>query len=194
MTTPRVRRVEVPQVARTAGEFATADYASAFELPSRHARSRTPEQWARATFEDAPAAVRWILLRGWTLGLGLRMGPRPSPDHVLGWLGSESGPGSVTLDASSPLVATRNVVVVNGSGVVWVTFVRFNRRVSRLVWSAAAPVHHLAVPYLLGRADRTRTAPQGHESGSGRAPGLRRRPRPAGRRRPGRCPRRRRVR
>ncbi|MGW7561539.1 DUF2867 domain-containing protein [Streptomyces sp. NPDC054757] len=145
-------------MALSADEFATADYASAFELPSRHARSRTPEQWARATFEGAPATVRWALLRGWTLVLGLRMGPRPSPDHVLGWPVSESGPGSVTLEARSPLVATRNVVVVNGSGVVWVTFVRYHRRLSRLVWAAAAPVHHLAVPYLLGRAERTRTA------------------------------------
>ncbi|WP_405783438.1 DUF2867 domain-containing protein [Streptomyces sp. NBC_00859] len=157
MTTPRVRRVDVPEAARTSGDFAAADYASAFGLPMPRAGSRTPEQWARATFEDAPAAVRWFLLRGWTLVLGLRMGPRPSPGHVLGWLVSQSGPGSVTLEARSSLVVTRNIVVVDGSGVVWITFVRYNRRLSRLVWAVAAPVHHLAVPRLLGRAARTRT-------------------------------------
>ncbi|NDZ78419.1 DUF2867 domain-containing protein [Streptomyces sp. SID10853] len=164
MTHPRVRRVEVPQAARTAGESATADYASAFELRSRQARSGTPEQWARATFEDAPAVVRWILLRGWTLVLGLRMGPRPSPGHVLGWELTESGSASVTLDARSPLIAARNVVVVDDSGVVWVTFVRYHRRLSRLVWAAAAPVHHLAVPWLLGLAGRKHTASRGPRS------------------------------
>ncbi|MFI0776803.1 hypothetical protein [Streptomyces sp. NPDC021212] len=38
--------------------------------------------------------------------------------------------------------------------VVWVTSVRFHGRVGRAVWAVAAPVHHLAVPFLLGRASR----------------------------------------
>ncbi len=132
-----------------------SDYASAFELPTPDAQSLTPEQWARATFEGAPVLLRWLLVMGWTLVLGLRLGPRPSAGHVLGWLISDSGSDSITLESRSRLVATRNIVVVNDSNVVWVTFVRFNRRIARPVWAVAAPIHHMAIPYLLKRASRS---------------------------------------
>ncbi|MFG2628469.1 DUF2867 domain-containing protein [Streptomyces sp. NPDC048473] len=176
MATPRTRRVEVPRVAAAAEEelAAGAGYASAFELPVADARSRTPEQWARAVFEDAPVLLRGFLVLGWSLVLRIRLGPRPSPGHVLGWTvsdsaadsdtgrdagtGTDEGPGSntTTLAAPSPLITTRNVAVVNASTVVWVTFVRFDRRIARPVWAMIAPIHHLAIPYLLRRAGRRR--------------------------------------
>jgi hypothetical protein len=156
MTTPRARRVEVPQAVQADGVFAESNYAWAFELPAPDARSLTPEQWARATFEGAPVLLRWFLAMGWTLVLGLRLGPRPSPRHVLGWLISDSGADSVTLESHSPLIVTSNIVVVSNSNVVWVTFVRFNRRIARPVWAVAAPIHHMMVPYLLKRASRSR--------------------------------------
>ncbi|RNF81257.1 DUF2867 domain-containing protein [Streptomyces botrytidirepellens] len=152
MTTARVRRVDVPQVMPGGEDFGEPDYVSAFELTAP--RARTPEQWARATFEGAPALSRWFLVRGWTLGLGLRLGPRTSPAHVLGWPLTDSGADSATLAARSRLVAARNVVVVDGARVVWVTSVRFHGPLGRVVWAVAAPVHHLAVPFLLGRASR----------------------------------------
>jgi hypothetical protein len=46
------------------------------------AKPRSPAQWARAIFEDAPVAMRWFLLLGWRAGLGLRLGPVHSPAHV----------------------------------------------------------------------------------------------------------------
>ncbi|EFL20631.1 conserved hypothetical protein [Streptomyces himastatinicus ATCC 53653] len=154
MTTVWVRRVEAPQVVPGGEDLTDSDYVSAFELTAPRARARTPEEWARATFEGAPAPVRWLLVGGWTLVLGLRLGPRTSPAHVLGWPVPDSGPDSITLAAASRLVAARNVVVVDGARVVWVTSVRFHGRVGRAVWAVAAPVHHLAVPFLLGRAGR----------------------------------------
>lgn len=151
---PRARRIEVPRrIAREAG-FAAFDYASAFELASPGARSLAPEQWARAVFEGAPRLLRWVLLRGWGLGLGLRLGPRPSPGHVLGWAVSDAGPDTVILAAHSRLIDARNTVLVEDGRVVWVTLVRFERRAAAPLWAAAAPIHHLTVPYLLRRANR----------------------------------------
>ena len=61
------------------------DYTDSFEAPIATANDRTPEQWARAVFEHAPRPVRRLLVSGFRYGLGLRLGPRPSPEHVLGW-------------------------------------------------------------------------------------------------------------
>ncbi|MFF7725203.1 DUF2867 domain-containing protein [Streptomyces sp. NPDC008001] len=155
MTTSRVRRVSVPHDVPGVGEFAAPGYASAFELTAPGAPSLTPEQWARAVFEGAPAPLRRLLVAGWSGVLGLGLGPRPSPGHVLGWLVSDSGAGSVTLDARSRLMAARNVVVTDGTRVVWTTLVRFERRTGGVLWGAAAPVHHAMVPRLLTRAARS---------------------------------------
>ncbi|MFC1410088.1 hypothetical protein ACEZCY_12535 [Streptacidiphilus sp. N1-12] len=103
---PRARRIEVPGEI-PGGGLPDADYASAFELTTPDARALTPAQWARGAFEGAPAPLRPVLLLGWTLVLGLRLGPRPSPDHVLGWPIRDAGPDSVTLEADSRLLAAR---------------------------------------------------------------------------------------
>ncbi|MCF3101293.1 DUF2867 domain-containing protein [Streptomyces roseoverticillatus] len=155
MTTSRVRRVRVPRDAPGVGAFTAPGYASAFELTAPGTPSLTPEQWARTAFEGAPGALRRLLVTSWSGILGLGLGPRPSPRHVLGWLVSESGPGSVTLEARSRLMTARNVIGVDGTKVVWTTLVRFEQRMGRLVWSAAAPVHHAVIPCLLTRAAGT---------------------------------------
>lgn len=156
MSIPRAHRAEVPLSVRAGIGGAQSDYTSAFELPVPDARAQTAEQWARATFEGAPAPLRRVLLLGWTLVLGLRLGPVPSPGHVLGWPVTDSGSGSATLTASSWLITAQNVVVTGESSVTWVTLVRFDRRIGRAVWSMARPVHHLVVPRLLRRASRHR--------------------------------------
>ncbi|MFF1924035.1 DUF2867 domain-containing protein [Streptomyces sp. NPDC058221] len=165
MTSARVHRVEVPQTADAGGSeggggLVGAGYASAFELTSPLAGTRTPEEWARAAFEDAPAPLRVVLVLGWRLALGLRLGPRPSPGHVLGWPVAETGPHGVVLEARSGLITARNVVTVSATGVVWSTFVRYERRIARPVWAVVAPVHHLVIPYVLARANR-RPRPSG---------------------------------
>lgn len=81
----------------------------------------------------------------WRFGLGLRLGPRPSAEHVPGWYISDSRSESIAIESRSALVDTSNVVVVGDSNVMWVTFVRYDRRVGRLMWAMAVPIHHLAV-------------------------------------------------
>ncbi|WP_331766696.1 DUF2867 domain-containing protein [Embleya sp. NBC_00896] len=156
MSSAHARRVEVPPAIGADEEFAGSDYASAFELAVPEAGFRTPEQWARAVFEGAPLVLRWMVTLGWTVVLRLRLGPRRSPEHILGWRIADSGAGSITLTSRSRLITAHNVVVVRDSSVVWVTFVRFDRRIARPVWAVVAPVHHLTIPYLLRRAHRSR--------------------------------------
>ncbi|KZM72901.1 DUF2867 domain-containing protein [Nocardia terpenica] len=153
MTTQRARRVAVPSSAPIGDEMVDADYASAFELGTRGTR-QTPERWARSVFEDAPAAMRVVLVLGWRLVLGLRMGPTATPDYVLGWHITEQGPNVVVLESNSPFLAAQNIVVTNDSTVSWSTLVRFDRWIARPIWAVVAPFHHRTIPYLLRRADR----------------------------------------
>jgi hypothetical protein len=146
------RRVEVPVEIQTRHDAPRSDYASAFELPIGARRFLTPEQWARATFEGAPAFLRVFLAAAWKYGLGLRLGTRASPDHVLGWLISSSGSDSITLHARSRLMVAQNIVAVSDSTVVLVTLVQFDRRAGRALWAVATPVHNRVIPYLLQRA------------------------------------------
>jgi hypothetical protein len=152
MSTAHVRRIEVPQAIGADDALDEPDYSSAFELQTQDAHALTPEQWARAVFEDAPALMRWFLLRGWTLVLGLAMGPRPSSEHILGWLICERKANTIAIQSRSRLLAARNVVLVNDSSVVWVTIVHFNRPIARTAWALAKPIHHIVIPYLLRRA------------------------------------------
>ncbi len=143
-----------PLVLRTAVDPGGAHYASAFAASAIDLPSRTPEHWARAAFEDAPPALQWLLRAGWLGVLGLRLGPRSSAKHVLGWPVAESEPSAIVMEAHSPLLIARNVVSVDDSGLIWSTYVRFESRVGRAVWAAIAPVHHWIIPLLLRRAIR----------------------------------------
>jgi hypothetical protein len=137
-----------------------AQYSLAFELSDPVARSRTPEVWARAVFEGAPPLWRWVLTLGWRFGLGLRLGPIPSRWHVQGWPIVSSEAQSITLAAQSRWLSARAVFVVSDDSVTWVTLVRYDRPLGRVLWRAAAPIHHLTVPPLLRRAARVRPTGQ----------------------------------
>ena len=155
-TVARTRRIDVPEAIRSREDLTGSDYASAFALAvPADSRVLTPEQWARATFEGAPAPLLRLLPAAWGLGPGLRLGPRPSPGHVLGWSPADSDAHTATITARSGLITAHNGVAVRDDEVVRVTLVRFERRVARPLWAAAAPIHHLTVPYLLARAARS---------------------------------------
>jgi hypothetical protein len=146
---PAVRRVRV--------DPAGAHFATAFELPTAGLPRLAPEEWVRASYEDVPVILRELIRAGWAGWLGLRLGPRTSRRHVVGWRVLETGPGRVALEARAPSLTVRNVVTVDEARLLWATYAVYERRTGRVLWSLAAPVHHLAVPLLLGRAVR-RTA------------------------------------
>jgi hypothetical protein len=93
-----------------------------------------------------------FLTTGWKYGLGLALGARASPEHVLGWLISSSSSDSITLQARSRFLVAQNVVMVSDSTVVLATLVQFSGRTGRALWAVATPVHHRVIPYLLQRA------------------------------------------
>jgi hypothetical protein len=152
-----VRRVEVPPQVDASFARSTANYATAFVLTTEAAGTRTPVQWARAVFEGAPAALRWCMVFGWTRVLGLRLARSPSDDHVLGWAIADRYvvPGSTALIGESRFLRASNTVTVEGSTVTWVTLVHYSSAAARPLWALARPIHHLTIPYLLGRAART---------------------------------------
>ena len=75
-----VREVAFPPSARALTALSRVDYTDAFVRATRRAGDRTGEQWARAMLEDAPAATRRALRRGWFL-LGVRLGSADDPQR-----------------------------------------------------------------------------------------------------------------
>ncbi|MER6950127.1 DUF2867 domain-containing protein [Nonomuraea sp. NPDC000554] len=144
--------VRARRVAASLPGTAAPDYTDAFEVTTGVGAARSPEQWARAVFEDAPPPVRWFLLVGWRGVLGLRLGPRPSADHVLGWRIAASEPGSVLLTVRSALMTAQLRLREAGSTVVLTSTVTYTRRGARPLWALVGPVHRRMVPYLLARA------------------------------------------
>jgi hypothetical protein len=148
----QAHRVDVTAVA-AASARADADYASAFEVRATDGDVRSPEQWARAVFEGAPRPLRWFVLLGWRGVLGLRLGPQASPKHVLGWrIVAGTSDEALTLEAHSALMTARKTLLVDGSRVVLATFIHYERRWGRPLWSIVAPIHHRTEPYLLAHA------------------------------------------
>jgi hypothetical protein len=101
--------------------------------------------------------MRALVVAGWKLGLGLRLGPVPSDDHVLGWKIASISTDLVILEVKFRFGAAHNIVRVEGPRVVVATFVRHEERGGSTVWAMAAPLHHRIVPYLLGHAAEWRT-------------------------------------
>jgi hypothetical protein len=145
----RAHRCEVTE---NPEDLVQSDYASAFEVTVAEGDGRSAEQWARAVFEDAPIAVRWLVVFGWRFVLGLRLGPRSSPGYISGWKVREARPGIVSLELRSWLLTADKVVQVANGSVRISTFVRYKRRLGRGIWTLVAPVHHRTEPYLLGAA------------------------------------------
>lgn len=155
MTRLRTSRVAVPPSLRGDEHFDDYHYASAFELRDPAARTRTPEEWARAVFERAAAPLHPVLIPAWRYTLGLRLAPKSSPTHVLGWDILDATQETITLGAPSSLLTARHVISLDDSTVVWTTFVRYDRPAARPLWTAAKQAHHATIPHLLKRAAHT---------------------------------------
>jgi hypothetical protein len=144
----RARRAEVTE--KDPG--IAASYATAFAVGRAEGDDRTPEEWARSAFEDAPRVVRWFVLFGWRYVLGFVLGPRPSPVHVSGWSVLRTEPAVLVLGVQSRLLTAHKWVRVEHDTVVMTTFVHYAGALGRVAWTLVVPVHHRTEPYLLGRA------------------------------------------
>jgi hypothetical protein len=146
----KVARRADPRELTGAGEtLANPDYLDAFALDT-DGDTRSAEQWARASFEAAPLAMRWFLLISWRLVLGLRLGPRDSREHVLGWRIVRVSPEAIVLDAESIVLGPAQLVFqVQRSRVLLGTFIRFERPGAALIWSLIGLIHRQTLPSLL---------------------------------------------
>jgi hypothetical protein len=135
------------------------DYSDCFEAPITTADVRTPEQWARAVFEDAPRPVGCLLVIGFRYGLGLRFGPRTSPEHVLGWEIVDRQPDSITIESRSWFLTSRLVFRTEDSRVTQSTLVRYDKRAAALIWPPVSILHRQIVPRLLRHAAARAPAP-----------------------------------
>lgn len=146
----RVRRVAV--VVQTQNTDNSPDYRDRFEVSIPGTDTRTAEQWLRAVFEEAPRPVRWFLLLGWRGVLGLQLGPRPSPDHILGWRIASREPEDVRLELHSALMNAQLALHLSSSTAIWRTNVFYTKPLARPLWAVVGVIHRQIVPYLLGRA------------------------------------------
>jgi hypothetical protein len=146
------RRVAVTEEIRAVETLAEPDYAAGWEVTLPPGDARTAEQWARATFEGAPPLLRTFVVAGWITGLGLRLAARSSPDHVLGWRIATNATDRIILAEPFRGGTAHNVVQIDGARVLFATFVRYETRWGRPLWSTVAPLHQRIIPYLLGRA------------------------------------------
>jgi hypothetical protein len=142
----------VPAAARAVDPLRDADYSYALEADTTGSDARSPEQWARAVFEDPSAAMRWFLLAGWRTVLGLRLGPLRSPDYVLGWHVRDRTVDSIVLEARSWFLTCYQVFWTSGSTLVYTTSVRYERKIGRVIWPPVSLVHGRTLPHLLRRA------------------------------------------
>lgn len=148
----RARTIAVPVEVEAVDTLVDPNYTYACEMARRPSDARLAEQWARAVFEDAPAMVRWLLRAGWVVGLGLRLGPSGSDSYVFGWQILSRSPEMIVLGIESYLLCAHLVVRVDDARVVHVTFVRYERRATRIIWAIAKPIHQLVIPWLLRHA------------------------------------------
>ncbi len=148
----RVRRLALTEELIGLAPGPPPDYADAFELATVEPMPRTAEQWARASLEGAPRLLRWFVVLGWRLLLGLRLGPRRSAEHVLGWRLLQASPETALTEARSRLMTAQLVFHVEDARFRWMSFVHHRNRVSRLVWVPVGLVHRRIVQYVMDRA------------------------------------------
>jgi hypothetical protein len=104
--------------------------------------------------EDAPVLVRLIVPFAQRVVLGLRLEPRSSPDHPLGWKIADRGDGWVRIEAASWFMTAHLVAKIDGRQVSAATFVRYDRRIAALVWPPVSTLHRQVGVFLIRRALR----------------------------------------
>jgi hypothetical protein len=139
------QHVQVPARARQLAGLDRVDYADAFTVET--AVHRTPEQWVRCVEETAPTLMR--LVRGVHHGLGLRLGPLGSVEHVFGWEIVHTSQDEAVLSVDGGIVTPRIVALTTPGQIVVATLLRFEHVAARPIWALLAPVHRAVARYLL---------------------------------------------
>jgi hypothetical protein len=161
MTRERVPAVawgrDVPESIHSLG-LANPDYVDLFTAPTNERSAKSAEHWARAVLEGGPRHLGLAVFVAQRLLLGLRLGPRRSPDYIHRWRIADRGEGWVRIEAASWMMTAALVFKVDDTRVSLAAFVRYDRRVAALVWQAGHIVHRTLVLALMRRAVRNNRA------------------------------------
>ena len=152
MAPGQVSQVDPPAGIHALSTLPAIDYVDAFTVAP--AGEYSPEQWAHAMLSRAPRPVRIKLVAGWTL-LGLRLGPRPAVERILGWRVRQRTPGHLLLGAGSRLGLPAELLFRREpDGLLVATFVGQRSRLARALWPRVIPGHQRTVAALLTHAAR----------------------------------------
>jgi hypothetical protein len=145
---------DVPESIRSLGGLANPDYQDVFTATTNEASEKSAEDWARAVLEGAPYYIRPGVFVVHRLLLGLRLGPRRSPDHIIGWKIAARGEDWVRIEAASWMVTFSLVLKIDEKRVSMATFSRYEGRIAALVWAPISVAHRKVGLALMRRAAR----------------------------------------
>jgi len=145
---------DVPESMRSLGALAKPDYLDLFTATTNAASGKSAEDWARVVLEGAPDHLRIAVILAQRLLLGLRLGPRRSPDYVLGWKIVDRGDSWVRIETASWMMTVSLVFKVDEARLSMGTFVRYDRRMAALVWPPGSIIHCKLGRALMRRALR----------------------------------------
>jgi hypothetical protein len=145
---------DVPESIRSLGGLANPDYLDVFTATTNEASERPAEDWARAVLEGGPYYIRLGVFVAQRLLLGLRLGPRRSPDYIIGWKIAARDHSWMRVEAASWMMTASLVFKVDEGGLCMATFVRYDRRMAALVWPPGSILHRKLGLALMRRALR----------------------------------------
>jgi hypothetical protein len=149
-----VTRAKLPPEIAALDVLPGAGYVDVYEFETDPEDRRSPADWAAAAFEDS--ALAGFVRFGWRWGLLLRLAPKGTPGHVLGWpVQAVAGRQDVALLAQeSPLMSARLVFRAPPGTLQFSTYVRYSGVVGHGVWAVTAVLHRRLAPHLLKAAVR----------------------------------------
>ncbi|MEV0032145.1 hypothetical protein [Nocardia sp. NPDC050793] len=143
---PVFQQHEIPDSILSRATVADPDYIDLFTLVIGDAADWSPEQWARAAFEDVAGLQGQFI---WRVLLGMRLAWRRSPERVAGWRIAGRGDNWITLAAPSWMLTGNLVIHIEDERLSLATIVDYDRVIARRVWTPLSAVHRSLAPGLL---------------------------------------------
>ena len=128
-----------------------SDYHDVFTAIARDAARTSPERWARVALEGISPLGRFL---AWRMLLGLRLEPRPSPDHLAGWRIVDRGDDWIRMESDSWFLTANVIFHVDEDHVSFATLIRYDRPIARLVWTPVSAIHRRLAPGVVRSAVR----------------------------------------
>ncbi|WP_218003244.1 hypothetical protein [Nocardia concava] len=155
----------IPAESRAYVTFAEPYYIDVFALPIDAVAQGSPEQWARALFEQAAGKGGQFI---WGILLTMRLARPGTPGHVAGWRIGDRGPDWIRLEVEGWMLDGQLVVRAGERELIMVTAVRYPLPIGRPVWNVLSRVHRRLTPGLLANGFRIMTRNRAAEAAAGR--------------------------